>query len=94
MTTAGKLSDEDRILVRDIVAGLTGEERRRQSARVRSIVLRMTDDYRRADNARQAALERAKYHANISVARTASAAKQRRRMARIKSQSVSSESAA
>ena len=83
MTTPHKLSPENRQLVRDIVAGLEGYEKRKEAARVRSMILRMDEDYRRADNARQATLERNKYGENLEEGRRKAAAKARQRRARM-----------
>ena len=76
-----KLSAEERQLIRDIVAGLEGDERHRESGRVRSIVCRLNPDYRAADNAKKAARERAKYHADIEESRRKGAEIMRRRAA-------------
>ena len=81
MSLSCKLSPEDRQLVRDIVAGLEGAERHRESARVRSKVVRMNPEYRAADNARQAAHEREKYYANLDESRRKAAEKWRSRRA-------------
>ena len=66
-------------MVRDIVAGLEGYEKHRESARVRSRVLRMNDAYRLADNVKRAAHERSKYHADIAEGRRKGLEKWRRR---------------
>jgi hypothetical protein len=74
-----KLTPTDRQLIRDAVAGLTGAERQRTRARMRSKLLRINPEYRAADNARQAALGREKYHASLEESRRKSAEKWRRR---------------
>jgi hypothetical protein len=74
-----KLSADERQLIRDIVAGLEGDERRRESDRVRSIVCRLNPDYRAADNSKYAARGRATYHADIEESRRKGAEKMRRR---------------
>jgi hypothetical protein len=81
MPPSFKLSAEERQLIRDIVAGLEGDERHREASRVRSIVCRMNPDYRAADNAKKAARERAKYHADIEESRRKGAEKARRKVA-------------
>jgi hypothetical protein len=84
MTLPHKLDPDGRQLVRDIVAGLEGRaEKQRQSARVRSIVLRMDESYRAADNAKQAELGRERYHGDLATARQKGADKWRRRAARL-----------
>lgn len=84
MSAPCKLSPEARQLVRDIVAGLEGHERHREYARVRSKVARMDADQRRADNARNAAHGREAYHADLTESRQKSAAKQRKRVERLR----------
>jgi hypothetical protein len=81
MTLPGQLSPEARQLVRDIVAGLTGPERHRESARVRSKVLRMDDAYRQADNASQATAGRQRYAADLAESRRKSLERWHRRRA-------------
>jgi hypothetical protein len=73
-----QLTPDDRQLIRDAVAGLAGAERQRARARMRSKLLRLNPEYRAADNARQAALGREKYHANREESRRKSAEKAKR----------------
>ncbi len=65
-----KLTAEERQLLRDIVAGLKGDERHRESTRVRSILCRLNPECRAADNAKKAAHGRATYHADIEARST------------------------
>jgi hypothetical protein len=84
MTLPQKLGPDGRQLVRDIVAGLEDRaEKQRQSARVRSIVLRMDESYRAVDNAKQAERGRKRYHADLATGRQKGVEKERRRQARL-----------
>jgi len=94
MTLPHKLSAEDRKLIRDIIAGLGGYEKQKEAARVRSIVCRMDDAYRLADNARQAALERRKYGDNLEEGRRKATAKAQRRRDRMRSTAIPCDSGA
>jgi predicted component of type VI protein secretion system len=93
MTLSQKLNPADRDLLYCIVTGLTGTERQRETARIRSKLLRLHDAYRQADNARKAAIGRERYAADIDESRRKSAEKVRRKRARIVSIAQASDSA-
>jgi hypothetical protein len=77
-----QLTPANRQLIRDAVSGLTGDERRREYMRLKSKLLRLNPEYRAADNARMAAREHDRYHANIEESRRKSAEKSRRQRER------------
>ena len=79
MSIPSKLSPEQCEQIQAALAGLTGKERHRERMRLRSKFLRMNPDYRAADNAKQAELGRARYHANLEESRRKVAEKWRRR---------------
>ncbi len=78
MPPSFKLAADERQLLRDIVAGLEGHERQRESARVRSILCHLNLDFRAADNAKKTARGRAAYYADIEAGRRKGLEKWRR----------------
>ncbi len=63
------LSEEQRQQINAALGNLTGADRRRERARLRSRLLRESEEYRQADNAKKAAHARDRYHANPEAAR-------------------------
>jgi len=80
MPPSFKLNDEERRQIHAAIAGLTGKERQREAARLRSRLLRQRPEYRQADNAKKAAHGRERYHANLEESRRKGADKWRRRV--------------
>jgi hypothetical protein len=78
------LNEDQRRQIDAAVAGLTGEERQRARARLRSRLLREDPAFRQADNAAKAEHGREAYHANLEESRRRNAEKWRRYRARDK----------
>jgi hypothetical protein len=72
------LTEDQRRQIGAAVAGLTGDARRRERMRLRSRLLRESEEYRKKDNATKAAHGREAYHANIEEGRRRGAEKWRR----------------